>query len=129
MKITDQTVYEGKSMLADDRAARRHGKQLLALFAIVLVVAYVTSFSSMLWNEYNYGVQKNPTGKVVNDYASGVGHPRHWTNPTLEYANKNYNYSYSPPGHFSAGAAITVLLSVMRLRYTWWPSLSIPLGS
>jgi Family of unknown function (DUF6785)/Domain of unknown function (DUF6784) len=121
MKITDQTVYEGKSMLADDRASRRHGKQLLALFAVVLAVAYVTSFSSMLWNEYNYGVQKNPTGKVVNDYASDWAIVGHWTNPTLEYANKNYNYSYSPPGHFGAGAAITVFLSVMRLRYTWWP--------
>lgn len=121
IKITDNTVFAGESMASDSASTRRLGRKLILLFASVLVVGYVTSFSSMLWTEYEFAVQKKPDAKVVNEYAGAWAITGHWMNPTLDYVNNRYNMVHSPPKHFAIGAGITVFLAVMRLRYPWWP--------
>ncbi len=121
VKITDQTAYAGESMLKDDKSSRRLGRHLFIVFGATILIAYLTSFSSMLWVEYEYAVEKRPEARTVNEYPSNWAVKNHWTNPTLDYQNNRYNYQYSPAGHFVAGSAITVFLSVMRLRYVWWP--------
>lgn len=121
LKITDQTVYSGETMGRDDQLSRRLGRKLMILFAGTIMIAYVTSFSSMLWVEYEFAVQKKPEANVVNDYAANWAIHGHWTSPTLDYQSSRYNYQHSPVCHFAAGVAITTFLSVMRLRYMWWP--------
>jgi hypothetical protein len=121
IKIMDNTAFAGGPMSGDDASSRRLGRRLILLFASVLVVGYVTSFSSMLWAEYEFAVQKKPVALPVNNYAGAWAINGHWTNPTLDYVNGRYNLVHSPPKHFVIGAGITVFLAVMRLRYPWWP--------
>ena len=121
IKMIDNTVFADKSMSSDQPGSRRLGRQLLLLFGGVLLVAYVTSFSSMLWVEYEFAVQKKPAAQTVNEYASSAAVVNHWTNPTLNYMNDRQNYRHNPVWHFVGGAGTTIFLSVMRLRYMWWP--------
>lgn len=121
VRVLDQTTYAGGSMSADDHAARKLGRRLMLLMALTIAVAYFTSFSSMLWIEYEYAAQKKPDAKVVNEYASAWGIMGHMTYPSMDYMNQRFSSPHSPAGHFTVGAAITVALSVMRFRYVWWP--------
>jgi hypothetical protein len=41
--------------------------------------------------------------------------------PTLQYDRLNYNFRHDPIRHVAGGAVATVLLSILRLRYAWWP--------
>ena len=49
-------------------------------------------------------------------------------NPAIQTVDASVSYDrgayyppYSPTVHFTIGAAVTGLLSFLRLRYTWWP--------
>ena len=121
IRVNDQTAFQGEGMSADTPAARKIGRQLLMLFGLVLLVSYVSSFSSMLWTEYTYGIQKNTTAKVVNEYGAGWAINGIWTGPTMDYANNRFQQPHSPAGHATAGAGIVLALSVLRLAYVWWP--------
>src|SRR5690606_31460299 len=37
------------------------------------------------------------------------------------YQKQNYNTTHDPATHLAGGAAGTLLLSILRLRYAWWP--------
>lgn len=121
LRVVDQTAYGGGGMISDTDADRKLGRRLIVLFMAVVLVAYFSSFSSMLWVEYHYATQKNTTNRLVNDYATGNAVSLTWTGPTLNYDNSRYNIPHSPTGHLAFGMLFTLFLSVMRLNYTWWP--------
>jgi hypothetical protein len=41
--------------------------------------------------------------------------------PNLQYAHQDYRLNYSPALNLSGGFLLTLFMSVMRLRYAWWP--------
>jgi hypothetical protein len=121
LRVVDQTAYHGDGMASDTGAERKMGRRLIVLFMLVIGVAYLASFSSMLWVEYRYAVQKNTTNRLVNDYATGHAVTINMVNPALDYQNARFNLSHNPAAHLGFGVGLTVFLSVMRLNYTWWP--------
>jgi hypothetical protein len=121
VKVLDQTAFEARPQAADTAADRRLGRRVIALFALTLVVAYTVSLGSTLWAEYGYAIQQNKTGEVVNPHVARTSPNVYIINPTLNYQKDNYVVKHNPFGHVIGGAAVTGVLSVLRLRYAWWP--------
>jgi hypothetical protein len=121
MKVADQSVFAGQQTQHDTGTERSLARRLLVLFVVVLAVGYVVSFSSMLWAEYRYAVQKRPEAMAVNDYLDRWAIQGQMMGPTLEYERGTYVTPHNPLGHVGFGVALTVGLSALRLTYTWWP--------
>lgn len=122
MKITDETVFDGRTLERQQQADRATGRKFIVLIGVTLVVAFVLSLASMLWSEYQYAYElllTNP--QPVNRHVGTAAPNGMLVHPTVQYDRLNYNYNYDPATHLTAGAATTVALSALRLRFTWWP--------
>jgi hypothetical protein len=110
--------------VADDNVPdRRSGFSILMAMAAAIVVAYVVSGASILYVEYNHAATLDVIPQIPNEWAMVRG-AKEWTiNPPSEYR---------PPGsgpregqnrvaNFTFGAALTALLSALRLRFVNWP--------
>lgn len=120
LKITDETIFNDAS--ASARAHRSTGRKIVLLFAVVLVVGFLLSYASMIWVEYKYAYElHDQEPQPVNRHVAlnAINGTIMWQ--TQVYDTLNYNYTYDPASHLAGGAAGTILLAVMRLRYAWWP--------
>lgn len=120
MKVAQETIpLEGEPT----RRTRAIGWRLIGLMAISVVLAYVLSFGSLLWTEYNYASSQDVAQTYPINSWGTVGAQRNYVlNPTSAYYRNKYTVeNYDPLTHIGAGAAISTGLSVMRLRYAWWP--------
>ncbi len=99
------------------------GRRLIGLMAISVVLAYVLSFSSLLWTEYNYAFSQDASQSYPINSWGTVGAQRNYVlNPSSTYYRDRYGAeNYDPLTHIGVGAAISAGLSVMRLRFAWWP--------
>jgi hypothetical protein len=122
LKVMDQTVFDGRPLERGRLSDRRTGLAIIALIALALGVAYAASYWSMVWVEYRYAYEKQHFDpQPVNRHIALNAPNGEMIFPTLEYDKQNYNYIYDPASHMAGGAAATIFLSVMRLRYAWWP--------
>lgn len=122
LKLTDRAVFDNRTLEQQRDGDRRLGRRLIALFAAVLVVAFVLGFASMVFVEYRFAMEKHSLNpEPVNRYVAG-GAPRgKLVDPTIQYDTQSYNYAHDPGTHLAAGAAGTIFLSWMRLTFAWWP--------
>ncbi len=137
LKVADETI--GQDDVEDESAADEEGSTRrphrstfrrstgIAFFGslvLSLVVAYVVSGMSMLYVEYNHGVTLDATQRMpINSWATEEGIKSYILDKT---------YSYLPPrngpseqhnawGQFAFGFGLVTVLSVLRLRFAWWP--------
>ena len=98
------------------------GLGLVLLLGVSLAIGYVVSFASTLWTEYHYAWTRDVSAKMpINDWGA-LDNPRNQILDTsLGYEKGIYNFKHSPAGYFTFGFFFTALLSVLRLRYPWWP--------
>lgn len=122
LKVADQTMYAGRAMEADTPQQRRWGRWLIGLMALALVVGYVVSFASTLWTEYHHAWTKDVQAKVpINDWGALNNPQGQLIGATAQYDKGTYHLRHSPAANITFGFAFTSLLSVLRLRYPWWP--------
>jgi hypothetical protein len=116
LRIADGAAYP------NERNWRRAIPFTFALIAS-LALAYVVSGASMLYVEYTHAVTLDRYQQPVNQW--GIeGAVKGWTlDPTNNYRppGSGPNEIHNRVGHFAFGAALTTALSILRLRYEWWP--------
>jgi hypothetical protein len=122
LKVADHTLFDGRPLERQQAADRAIGRKVVAIMALTIVVAFILSYISMIWVEYRFAYEKQmvdaqPVNRHVSQHAPGGN----LINPTLNYEKQNYNMVHDPASHMAGGATTTVFLSVMRLRYAWWP--------
>jgi len=116
LRVSDSAVFD------DDREASS-GKGILAAMVLALVVGFFVSGAGLLYTEYSYATTLDRKHESpLNAWGVETAVKRHVLEPTVAYnrpsgASENHNRL----GHVAFGAAITALLSIMRLRLTWWP--------
>ncbi|HEY8665824.1 MAG TPA: DUF6785 family protein [Tepidisphaeraceae bacterium] len=120
LKLADQSLVDIEET---PRRARSSMRKFIMLLALALVVAYFVSFFSTLVMEYHYSSSADIAQKTpVNDW--GCGGPPQWylLVPLRQYNSQNIPLGSSTPIlHMSEGFLITLFLSFMRLRFSWWP--------
>ncbi len=129
LKVIDQAAYggtdkdgeAGSDAEHDTRAARRTGRQIMMLLALALLVGYVVSFSATLWMEYKYAWTLDTPGHVPNDWGVFVSPQAKLVDATEQYARGRYHPPVSPAANFAFGFGLVSVLSIMRLRFAWWP--------
>jgi hypothetical protein len=121
MKIADTTVFADQPSAADRDDDRRTGRRLIAAYLLSLLVAYLVSFSSVLWTEYHYASSLDVNAVTpINNFGTDVdAQVPFWV--TNQYKKGQYNLNYSPATHMGIGFVVAGFLSWMRLRYTSWP--------
>lgn len=118
LKLTDSAAMQPDQPA---RSARRVGRKIIMLMMLSIVVAYVVSFGSMLWTQYNHGASLDMAGEVpVNMWGTSVAQQAYVEAPTTAYV-AGATVRYSPAAHIAAGVGITALLTWLRLTFTWWP--------
>jgi hypothetical protein len=117
MRVADEAAYP------QERSWRGALPFTLCLLA-ALGVSYVVSYHSMLYVEYNHGVtlsekQESP----INEWGAEGMSRWHIIPRTLDFAppNDGPKEGHDRLFHFSIGAVLSTSLSVLRLRYDWWP--------
>jgi hypothetical protein len=110
--------------VADDNVRdQRSGLSILLAMASAIVVAYIVSGASILYVEYNPPPRSTSCRRFPNEWAMVRG-AKEWTINTPS--------EYRPPGtgpregqnrvaNFTFGAALTALLSALRLWFVSWP--------
>ena len=129
LKVIDQTAYGGTDggeegggdSEHDTPAARRTGRHIMALLAVALLVGYVVSFGSTLWVEYRYAWTLDTPGHVPNEWGVFVSPQAKLVDATLDYARGRYRPPVSPATNFAFGFTLVTALSILRLRFAWWP--------
>ena len=125
LKVIDQTAFGGVDNDVDAEfdtpAARRTGRRIMALLGLALLVGYLVSFGSTLWVEYRYAWTLDTPGHVVNDWGTFASPQAKLVDATEQYARGRYHPPVSPAGNFAFGFGLTTVLSVLRLRFAWWP--------
>jgi hypothetical protein len=122
LKLTDRAVFEDRTLEQHRVSDRRFGHRLIALFALVLAVAFVVGFASMVFVEYGHAMEKHSVNpEPVNRYVAGWAAKSKIVDATIQYDTGSYNHPYDPATHLVAGAAGTIFLSWMRLNVAWWP--------
>jgi len=117
LRVTDVASYPNE---------RRWQRTLPLIFALLLslAVAYVVSGAAQLYIHYtfNFTLDANPLSPI--GAWGSLGMPR--------YLDLDSTLKYIPPGtgpdasrggitHFVFGAAVTTVLSILRLRFAEWP--------
>lgn len=116
LRVADGSAYP------EERNWRRAISFTGALVASLLV-AYVVSGASMLYTEYAHSVTLDRNPQPVNAWGN-EGAVKSWTlDPATNYRPPGTGPKevHSRVGHFAFGAVLTTALSVLRLRYEWWP--------
>ncbi len=119
LKVADTTIYDNAD--EDGPTDRRRGRRFLYAMMLSVVVAYFVSLSSTLWMEYNYAFTQDVEQRHVNEWGS-EGVPR-WLimESTVQYEAGHYQSPHNPGVWFGVGFGMTMLLSVLRLRFASWP--------
>ena len=120
MRLADQTLF-AEPLKRADQAQRKLGRRFMMVLALALGVGYLFSWAGVLGTEYKYGATLDRTQDSPINYW-GTNSAR-WTvlEGTLAYQDGVYNLRHDPGMNFGFGFALTALLSVLRLRYVWWP--------
>jgi hypothetical protein len=122
MKVTDETVFSGRRLEQQQAPDRSTGRKLIGVFLLVVVVAYVTSFSSMVFVEYRWAMEKHSQApEAVNRHIPMHANSNQLVTPLINYDTGSYNHAHDPATHLVGGAVATTALSVLRLNYAWWP--------
>jgi hypothetical protein len=100
---------------------RSTGVKIIGLLLGSLLLGYVVSFGSMLWMEYTFEQARNETHEPVNYWGSRDNPQQQVMDPTVSYAQGQYQVTHSVAGHLGFGFVFTSLLAFLRLRYPWWP--------
>jgi hypothetical protein len=125
-KVTDQTVLGGRPTATDERAQRRFGRQLVGLMFLALAVAFVVSLGSMLWTEYHFSATLDKTSEQpLNAWPVRYASAGTILGNTLQYSKGHISSPFNPWWHLGGGFLITLVLSYLRLQYTWWPLLPV----
>jgi hypothetical protein len=115
--------------VADDAAysRERNWRKVMPFtfwLAVAMAVSYAVSYNSMLFVEYNHGVTLSQSQESpINEWGVDLM-PR--------YLVLSRTQDYVPPRtgpfeghnralHVGIGATLSTVLSVLRLRYDWWP--------
>jgi hypothetical protein len=121
MKILDQTAFGGRDSADDGKAARRAGTKMVGLLMLALLVGYVTSFGSTLWMEYKYSLTLD-THSIQPNIFGAMDTPREkLVDATVQYSRRAYYPQQKPAANLLFGFLLVTGLSVMRLRFAWWP--------
>jgi hypothetical protein len=117
LRVADDTAYPGVSNW-------RKGAPFIGALALSLFVAYFVSGASMLYVEYNHGVTLDAMQTApLNPWATEAGIKSYTLNPTQTYLppNTGPNEVHSRAAHFGFGFGLVSILSILRLRFAWWP--------
>jgi hypothetical protein len=121
MRIVDQAAFGNRDSMDDGKATRRAGLQLVGLLTLSLLVGYVVSFGSTLWTEYTYGWTLDTPGHMPNEWGALTVPRESLVDATVQYAKGAYHPQHRPLGNFLFGLVFVSGLSVLRLRFAWWP--------
>jgi hypothetical protein len=101
---------------------RRDGRRLIGWIAVAVMLAYVVSYWSSLWVNYNYGVSLDLAQKSPIDIWGIQDNPR-WQllSPAVTIEQQNFQSNFSRAGYLGLGFGIAGVLSVCRLLFSWWP--------
>ena len=114
-------VDEAKPRSLSLSRERKVGRQLIGWVCIALLIAYSVSFFAALWTQYNYSVSMDVVGMSPIDTWGQSNNVRyHVLDRSVNY-ERTEELTYSPAGHFAFGFGLTVLMSWLRLAFTWWP--------
>ncbi len=120
MRLADQTLFAESSRSAD-QAQRKLSRRFMIVLALALVVGYVFSWAGVLGTEYKYGATLDRTqDSPINYWGTNMAR---WSvlDGSIAYQDGVYNLRHDPATNFGFGFGLTALLSVLRLRYVWWP--------
>jgi hypothetical protein len=116
LRVTDLQVQ-------DQPPPRRPRWGLVTAMIGALALAYVVSAASTLYCEYNYSATLDRKGESpINNWVMTVS-----SHVGLREASYQAQYGTMPPqafdsaGYFAVGAGITLALSILTARYSWWP--------
>lgn len=117
LKVADDNAFAG------ERDWRR-AVPFMVVMALALLLAYVVSGAGMLYVEYNYSATLDREQIAPLNTWAMVGGARSWTiDPPTQYLPPGDGppHAHDRLGNFTFGAAVTAMLSWLRLRYVGWP--------
>lgn len=120
-QVADQTAFAGQDLDQDGPEERKTGRKIVAALGLALLVGYAVSLTSTLWTEYHYDVTQDVRGEKVNNWGANLNPQYQVLGPDVQYDKGAYFLDYSPAKHLTFGFLFTIALSVLRLRFTWWP--------
>jgi hypothetical protein len=107
----------------DREAKPRRAAGFFLCLVLALAVGYVVAGTSMLYTEYTYAstIDSHPQ-PVINNYGVMLAPQFKIMNPMQQYLSPGGpKASHNRVGHLIFGAAVTCVLSALRMRYAWWP--------
>jgi hypothetical protein len=123
LRVGDESTAPPSTLGQRDGEWRR-AAPVVACLAVALAVGYVVAGASMLYSDYSHGVTMDELQNApINWYAMGAAVNANILTPTHQYRPPLYGppVAHDPWAHVALGAAITTALSILRLRYDWWP--------
>jgi uncharacterized membrane protein YidH (DUF202 family) len=108
----------------EDPESRPKRYSLFFALILALVAGYLISGAATLYTEYEYAATLDRNPQTPLNGWGVVNMPRWFVmEPAIEYIPPKTGgvVPHSRLEHFAIGAAITAGLSIMRLRYDWWP--------
>jgi hypothetical protein len=118
LRVTDSAVFH------DDNSRQAvSGKPILAAMVLALVVGFFVSGAGLLYTEYSYSTTVDRKHEFpINHWGVEGAVKVRVLDPVVSYNRPDGpNENHNRLGHLAFGAGLTALLSIMRLRFTWWP--------
>jgi hypothetical protein len=130
LKVGDEMVYGGRAPAEAGGPMRtegpgwRRGVWFIGALVLALSVGFVVAGASMLYVNYSYAATLDERQDFpISPYAVAHAPLGQMYHPSVDYVPPRTGPSepHSRLGHFTFGAALTGVLSVLRLRYVSWP--------
>lgn len=122
MVVADATTFKARSSDTDSAPERRRGRSLALIVVLMLAIAYPLGWLAHLRTEYTYAStidqeQRSP----INDWAADGVIGAYMEGASIGYQNMPQPTPFSRAWHTTGGFVATIALTIMRLRFAWWP--------